>query len=130
MPSPSDPISEADRQARAAFAAYLQFYQVDRKTDGQPISLDRRTVGRIVAGKRDVPPGVARELAAKIRQDMVTAYEPAKLEGWAMALELWAQDCAPRQSKGTITFDDDRSIEFRGSDDAPIRSKTGGGYHG
>ena len=64
MPSPSDPISEADRQARAAFAAYLQFYQVDRKTDGQPISLDRRTVGRIVAGKRDVPPGVARELAA------------------------------------------------------------------
>ena len=100
MPSNShqhtNPVSEADRQARAAFRAYALHFQETRITAGLPVDIAPRTYDRIVARKRDVPPGIARELAGIIRQEMVTAYDPRKLDGWASALEIWAQDCEAR----------------------------------
>lgn len=93
----SQPINEADRQARAAFKAYADWFMRDRITMLTPIAMAERTYQRIIAGKRDVPPGAAREMAARIREDMLTSVLGRDtMEGWAMALELWADDCDER----------------------------------
>ncbi|MAY78594.1 MAG: hypothetical protein CL802_13645 [Citromicrobium sp.] len=90
------PATESDRQARAAFRDYTLYYQDNLITAALPIDMSPRTFERIFAGKRDVPPGVAREMAAKIRTDVIEARDPARLEGWATALETWARDCEAR----------------------------------
>lgn len=91
------PVSEADRQARAAFREYTLHYQNATVTRAYPVDASPRTLDRIFAGKRDVPPGIAREMAAKIRADTDLARHPDRQEGWATALELWAEDCAARR---------------------------------
>lgn len=91
------PINEADRQARAAFKAYAGHCAANGAA--QPVAMNPRTFDRIVAGRRDVPPGAAREMAARIREDLVLERRKETLEAWAAALELWARDCDTR-SKG------------------------------
>lgn len=91
----SQPINEADRQARAAFKAYV-CDNLRGIVIAPPIDVSQRTCERIAAGKRDVPPGLARELATFIRGEMPIARHRDQLEGWAMALELWADDCDQR----------------------------------
>lgn len=92
----SYPINEADRQARAAFRAYADWYHDSDPLGSIPIQMNDRTIARIWNGERDVPPGAARELAARIREDMVHVRNRDQLEGWAMALEIWAEDCDQR----------------------------------
>ncbi len=93
-----DPLSEADRQARAAFKAFSDHYRLGRGARVRPLDLAPRTFERIYSGARDVPPGIARELAAMIRADTDLGRHPDRQDGWATALELWAQDCAERHT--------------------------------
>ena len=94
------PVNEADRQARAAFRQYTLHFQNAQITRALPVELNPRTFDRIFAGKRDVPPGVALEMAAKVRADTDLARHPDRQDGWATALELWAKDCADRSLAG------------------------------
>lgn len=88
----STPVNEADRKARAAFRDYTLHHQNTLITRAWPVSgTSTRTLARIFAGKRDVPPGLARELAVKIRAD-----ETGPELGWADALDRWADECAAR----------------------------------
>lgn len=98
----STPLNEADRQARAAFKAYTLHYQNAAITRAYPVqgSASTRTLDRIFAGKRDVPPGIAREMAEKIRADVDLARHADRQDGWATALELWAEDCEARRASG------------------------------
>jgi len=93
------PISEADRQARAAFKAYTLHYQQTVIARAYPVQASPRTLDRIFSGQRDVPPGIARELAAKIRADTDLARHPDRRDGWADALDLWADDCDSRKGQ-------------------------------
>ena len=94
------PVSNADRQARIAFREFTLYYQQKLITRAEPIDLAPRTYNRIFAGKRDVPPGAARELAGKIREmigsPLPNDTEIAQLDGWAFALEDWADECQQR----------------------------------
>lgn len=92
----SQPINEADRQARAAACAYNTWRHAEDGETFWPPDIARRTWQRIVRGERDVPPGLARDLARLIREDMTLARHRDRLEGWAMALDLWAEDCDRR----------------------------------
>lgn len=124
------PVNEVDRQARAAIAAYARWRAKELRETTPLLDMNPRTLQRIVAGKRDVPPRAAREVSAKIRHDMVTATNRAELEDWATAMDRWAQECEDRQRPNRIDFENGCSIEFRGADDEPLRSMTGGGWHG
>ncbi len=93
----SHPINEADRQARAALKAYADWASFGTLR-AYPFEMDQRTLNRIYAGKRDVPPRAALALAKRARQDMITERNRDQLEGWAMALELWAEDCQQRSA--------------------------------
>ena len=94
----SQPINEADRQARAAFKAYAQWSFLQGPSGYVP-SINPRTWERIRKGERDVPPGLARELAGLIRDDMARTRNRNQLADWAIALDLWADDCATRSHR-------------------------------
>lgn len=91
----SQPINEADRQARAAFSHFAKWLYRNDPFGQLPIDMDPRTWQRIARGERDVPPGVARELAAYIRAQ-IPAWDWATVISWAEAFELWADDCEQR----------------------------------
>lgn len=91
----SQPINEADRQARAAFKAFDGWLRLHGQL-AFVSPINPRTWERITAGARDVPPGLARELASNLRELMGTQRDRTQLESWAMALELWADDCDER----------------------------------
>lgn len=94
------PVSNADRQARDAFKAYTLHYQQTHITRAYPVEASPRTLDRIFSGQRDVPPGMARDLASKIREaiwdDTIGYSEAKRLGGWATALESWADECQQR----------------------------------
>lgn len=94
----STPINEADRQARAAAFAYNTWRHSEDGESFYPPELNLRTWQRIVRGERDVPPGLARQLSALIREDMTTARNRDQLDGWAVALDLWTYDCDKRSA--------------------------------
>ncbi|MEO9625902.1 MAG: hypothetical protein ABJF09_00670 [Qipengyuania citrea] len=115
------PVSEADRQARAAFKAYTLHYQQAMITRAYPVQASPRTLDRIFSGQRDVPPGIARELAAKIRADTDLARHPDRRDGWADALDLWADDCEGRGK--SVTLANGTSMEFGPDGDPPLTGK-------
>ena len=94
------PVSNADRQARTAFREFTSYYQNKLITGLPPISMAPRTYDRICWGRRDVPPGAAREMAGKIREmigsPVPDATEIVKLDGWANDLTAWADECQQR----------------------------------
>lgn len=95
--SDNQPINEADRQARAAFRLHCD------ETGGhaafaQRHGMNSRSAERIYAMRRDVPPSLARTVAAEIRDDFATMNRRPQLADRARALELWAQDCADRSA--------------------------------
>lgn len=61
---------------------------------GQVHDVDVRTVERMDAGRRDVPPGLAREVAASL--DHVTSRRAAE---HAAALRAWADACGVRMGE-------------------------------
>lgn len=94
------PVSQSDAAARAAFRAYTLYWQSAQMVSVYPVEASPRTLDRIFAGRRDVPPGIAHEMAAHIQEFIGRyAHGPADitwLEGWAVALETWAGECAAR----------------------------------
>ncbi|MEM6477246.1 MAG: hypothetical protein AAF687_13895 [Pseudomonadota bacterium] len=95
----SQPINEADRQARAAVRGYMEWLRRNETDLDLTIEVSADTLARLENGQRDVPPDIARELATLIRRDMMTAYERMSLEGFAMALEIWVEDCEERAER-------------------------------
>lgn len=94
----STPINEADRQARAAFKAYNRWLLRQDPVSDLWQGIDPRTYQRIAAGKRDVPPGLAREIAAKLRELMAKPNWLLDFDEWAAAFEAWADDCQQRSA--------------------------------
>lgn len=88
------PINEADRRAREAFRAVHE-----NVTGEQTININPRTYERILAGKRDVPPGVARELAEFLRCLSPESFDGDAFFGWIDALEAWSDDCQRRSAE-------------------------------
>lgn len=97
-PNDNSPRNEADRQARGALAGAVEWFATNGIVLPTWADLNKRTAERIWKGQRDVPPGLARAIATEIRKEMTRCRdsEHPKLEGWAMALELWAEDCEHR----------------------------------
>ncbi|MEM6493898.1 MAG: hypothetical protein AAF650_05910 [Pseudomonadota bacterium] len=91
---PAQPIIEADRQARAAFRGYMQWLRRNEAALDLTNEVLPETLKRLESGQCAVPTDIARELVTLIRRDMKTAYERMELEGFAMALEIWVEDCA------------------------------------
>lgn len=58
------PVNDLDRAARGAFAQLVG--EVGALYAADLFGVDHRTIGRIAAGRRDVPPGLAREAARRI----------------------------------------------------------------
>lgn len=85
----SQPVSEADRAARAAFREHCSINGGTAALADRH-GLNQRTVERIQRGDRDVPPGVAISLATECRE--------WRLVERAIVLERWAQECEQRRA--------------------------------
>lgn len=94
MTDHATPVSEADRQARAVFVA-------EAKRRGSYAAIADRfevspaTCRAIFKGQRDVPPGLARAIAADLRAATIERHHEV-LADRAAQLELWAEECAER----------------------------------
>lgn len=87
----TSPVSDADRAARLAFAEHC------RRVGGREALADRhdialRTVERMDRSRRDVPPRLARALAAECRD--------LRLIERAIVFERWADECDQRAQGG------------------------------
>lgn len=84
----NDPMplrSPADAAARRAFRAAAKLYDM---ADWHGI--DPRTIARIAAGKRVVPPGLARDSAAMLHD--LNGDNEAEIAALARALLAWADE--------------------------------------
>lgn len=124
----TQPINEPDRQARAAFKALFDGIPT-RVSHGLllEIGLNYRTFQRILAGERDVPPGLALSLAdwlgsdhdgARDAQNVLQGTSPdgadiiAALKAWATergvqstrklfpSLKEWEDECKAALARG------------------------------
>lgn len=77
------PTNDLDRAARRAFRMARMVYDIAAQHD-----IARRTVERIAAGKRDVPPKLARAIAGHLRAQGLSDDET--VESIAAPLIAWA----------------------------------------
>lgn len=54
--------------------------------------MNARTVERIAAGRRDVPPGLAKEVAARLREQSSFERHAATLRDRAAQLDVWVDE--------------------------------------
>jgi hypothetical protein len=87
----TQPVNDIDRAARGAF--YQVVDELGPAGLAARFAVDRRTVDRIYAGRRDVPPGLAREIAAQI--ETIGPDIDARHAAWLLA---WADYCAARRA--------------------------------
>lgn len=85
----SQPVSEADRRARAAYRRYSSYVGLEQLAMRYRVAA--RTAQRVHAGQRDVPPGLAESIAAEIRGRGLDR-SAADWEDCATALEQWANE--------------------------------------
>lgn len=79
----ASPINDADAAARRAFRKARMVYDIAAQHD-----VARRTVDRIAAGKRDVPPKLARAIADHLRG--LGLSDDETVESIAAPLIAWA----------------------------------------
>lgn len=77
------PVNDLDAAAREAFSACANAYDI-----AEVHGISPRTVERIAAGKRDVPPRLAREVGEHVRGRIER--REMLIDEWSGALIAWA----------------------------------------
>jgi hypothetical protein len=94
------PANDLDRAARGAFHQVVD--ELGAQRTAQMFDVNRRTVDRIYKGERDVPPGLARDIAARIDEigPDIHAWHADALTAWADSREHDAINRARTPSTG------------------------------